>query len=196
MMQAALAVYVAVLSLLAGTCLLALARRIARRWIRPPALPPHYLRLGRVAPDQSCPCGARGLTYASCCRPADVARLTEDVREYLWQRWAHRSFAGRRSSRSMQHRLEDYPIPPVTLPDWVYRPDRHTFPIEERKLRRWNPQIAALRTAARHATEKADRQTSEPASARRSPPDEVRREQAASEDHAEPKRLPPDPGPQ
>lgn len=193
-MQGALAVYVTALSLLAGGCLVALTWRIVRRWIRPPPLPPHYLRLGRVAPDEPCPCGGEGRPYAVCCRPADVERLTEEVREFLWQRWSHRSFAGRRSSRSMQHRLEDYPIPPVTLPDWVYRPDRHTFPIEERRLRRWNPQVAAQRTAARHAAQQPARQLPEPASTPPSPQDEARREQAGSADHAEPERLPPDLG--
>lgn len=107
-----------------------------------PPLKLGYERLGRTAPGDPCPCPSAGATkrpYAECCRAKDVAELEEDVRRYLWKHWSHHSYAGRRRSRSMKHRLEDHPLPNVVLPDWVTSPKRFTFPIDEPTLRGWSP---------------------------------------------------------
>lgn len=53
----------------------------------------------------------------------------------------------------MQTRLEEYPIPPLVLPSWVTHPGRYRFPIEEKRLRRWNPLRAQRRKAPRFEPE-------------------------------------------
>jgi len=112
------------------------------------SLVPCYERLGRTAPGDPCPCASARATkrpYAACCRAKDVAELEEEVRRFLWKHWSHHSYAGRRRSRSMKHRLEDHPLPNVVLPDWVTSPERFTFPIDERTLRDWSPIAPARR---------------------------------------------------
>lgn len=133
---------------------LLLAWLIRRASTRKEPLKPHYLRLGRTAPSDACPCGRSDPSlrcYGDCCRPADVQVLTEDVQAFLWKHWSHHSFAGRRRSRAMKHRLEDFPLPPLSLPEWVERPEKFTFPISEEELRRWNPLSA--RAAERRAAD-------------------------------------------
>jgi hypothetical protein len=102
------------------------------------SLRPHYRRLGETAPADQCPCG-KAMTYHECCRLQDIASLREDVRSFLVQKWSHRSFAGRRSSRRLNDRLESYPLPRVVLPDWVSCPEKYSFPVSEAMLRAWNP---------------------------------------------------------
>ena len=121
-----------------------LVRRLGARLPAGGAFRPSFERLGRHAPEADCPCGRTGaegdqLVYGACCRPRDVESLQKDVQEYLFRVWCRRSYAGRRSSRSMQQRLADYPMPPVVLPPWVREPERFQFPIEEDNLRAWNP---------------------------------------------------------
>src|SRR5512140_1482337 len=121
------------LLLLGGLLLIIFFVWVARRpFSAPPPLKDYYLRLGQTAPDDACPCGRGGSArrpYRDCCRPRDVHDLSEEVRKFLWKHWSHRSFAGRRRSRSMQTRLEDFPLPRIILPDWVEVPEKHTFPI-------------------------------------------------------------------
>jgi hypothetical protein len=137
---------VLVLLLLVGVLLalvfLRLSAAARRRGLGSGSLKPHYQRLGRFAPGEPCPCGAKDASersYAECCRPRDVAALEEDVRAFLWKYWSHHSYAGRRRSSSMRHRLEDHPLPQVVLPDWVISPEKFTFPIDEQTLRNWSP---------------------------------------------------------
>ena len=137
-------ILLALLLVLGGLLLVILFLWLTRRACgrNQPPLQPHYLRLGRSAPDDACPCGRAGAAprpYRECCRRADVNALAEEVREFLWKHWSHRSFAGRRRSRSMINRLEDFPLPPFVLPDWVERPEKFTFPISEEELRAWSP---------------------------------------------------------
>ena len=109
---------------------------------RPPRLKEYYQRLGQTSPDEPCPCGRGGSTprpYRDCCRPRDVQDLSEEVRKFLWKYCSHHSFAGRRRSRSMQTRLEDFPLPRLVLPDWVEAPEKHTFPISREALYSWTP---------------------------------------------------------
>lgn len=134
----AAALALAVLAALA-LCGLLLVALVSRR--RP--LKPHYLRLAQHSPQTACPCGCPA-AYQDCCRPRDVEALQESVRGYLIQRWSHRSFAGRRHSRPLRDRLETYPLPQIVLPDWVTRPERHSFPIAETALRSWDPWRANL----------------------------------------------------
>lgn len=109
---------------------------------------PSYGRLGRHAPASACPCGAKaadgsGRSYSDCCRPADVQELERQVREFIFKDWCRRSYAGRRSTRNIQQRLEDYPMPPVVLPDWVSHPERFEFPVDQDRMQSWNPIRAA-----------------------------------------------------
>lgn len=106
---------------------------------------PCYERLGHFGPDAPCPCGSQvdgaAKRYSDCCRGKDVTTLEQEIREHLMQRWMHRSYAGRRWSRPMAQRLEDYPIPEtVILPRWVRKPEEFEFPITEKLLRKWRPQ--------------------------------------------------------
>ncbi|MFH1419218.1 MAG: hypothetical protein ABII12_13150 [Planctomycetota bacterium] len=41
--------------------------------------------------------------------------------------------------RTLEQRLEDYPVPEVVLPEWVTHPEDHVFPISEQLLRTWRP---------------------------------------------------------
>jgi hypothetical protein len=106
------------------------------RWRRP--LAPFYRRLGEAAPESPCPCG-RPMKYGECCRAGDVQRLGEEVQSFLIQRWSHRTFAGRRWSRPLRDRLENYPLPRPALPEWVTQPEKFSFPISEELLRTWDP---------------------------------------------------------
>lgn len=103
---------------------------------------PHFLRLGQFAPADKCYCEAgqsSGRTYQDCCRSKDIEKLEADVRSYNWHEWTKKSYAGRRWTRSMQDRLEEYPLPPVILPEWVTSPEKHTFPVADEMLRTWRP---------------------------------------------------------
>jgi hypothetical protein len=104
-------------------------------------LRPHYRRLGETAPADQCPCG-RAVTYRECCRSQDIAKLRDDVRSFLVQKWSHRSFAGRRSSRRFNDRVESYPLPQLVMPDWVASPEKYSFPVSEAMLRAWDPRSA------------------------------------------------------
>lgn len=59
--------------------------------------------------------------------------------DYAWRRWSRSSYGGRRSSRSMKARLEDYPIPTIQLPDWVTTPEKFAFPVSSKEVEGWNP---------------------------------------------------------
>ena len=105
-------------------------------------LQPFYHRLCEIAPATPCPCRrgrALNRAYAECCRPRDVDRLRSYAMDYAWRQWSHRSYGGRRRSRSMTTRLEDYPMPAVQLPVWVTNPDDYTFPIPQAEVRAWSP---------------------------------------------------------
>lgn len=116
---------------------------LLRRWSpRAVALQPYYHRLCEIAPASPCPC-RRGRkanrAYADCCRPRDVERLTSYATDYAWRKWSHRSYGGRRRSRSMGDRMAEYPLRPVELPDWVIAPNDFAFPIAQADVQAWNP---------------------------------------------------------
>ena len=137
------AIFIGALLLAIGVVLVAvILSRIAKRASRPQSLKPHFLRLGRVAPDAPCPCKqdeSSDRPYEQCCRPTDIEKLERDVKEYLWRRWSKRSYGGRRRMRTLEQRLDDFPMPEVALPNWGTRPEDHVFPIDERRLRAWRP---------------------------------------------------------
>lgn len=117
---------------------------LGKRASRPRPLKPHFLRLGQVAPGDACPCGLDELpkrSYSECCRPKDVRTLEREVREYLWRRWAKRSYGGRRRIRTLAQRIEDHPMPEVVLPVWVTHPEGHVFPLGDEVLRAWRPDL-------------------------------------------------------
>jgi hypothetical protein len=101
-------------------------------------LKPYFKRLGQVAPAHPCPCKKPAGPYERCCRPGDVEKIEQDVRDYIFSHWMRRS-GGRSKARPMQARLEDFPMSKVTLPDWVTSPSDYSFPIEETILREWTP---------------------------------------------------------
>jgi len=116
--------------------------RLGQRASRPRPLKSYFLRLGRVAPGDVCPCkqdASSKRSYGQCCRPKDIEKLERDVREFLWRRWAKRSYGGRRRMRTLEQRLEDHPMPEVILPEWVTHPEDHVFPVSEQLLRTWSP---------------------------------------------------------
>lgn len=114
-----------------------LLRRLSPKAV---GLQPFYLRLCEIAPSSPCPCDrAANRAYADCCRPRDVESLKAYAMDYAWRQWSHRSYGGRRRSRSMTSRLEDYPIPPVQLPEWITAPDKYAFPISAEEVLRWSP---------------------------------------------------------
>jgi hypothetical protein len=129
--------------LVAGFLAVLLLARLHRASLPVPGkqtvLAAHYLRLGRFAPQAACACGSPK-TYGECCRTEDIRLLTDDVIDYLWKPWAQKSYAGRRRSSSLRHRLEDHALPKVQLPEWVEKPARFTFPIEDSVLRDWRPE--------------------------------------------------------
>lgn len=133
----------AALALLAIGAFVGITAIVSKLVSRKRPLKPHYVRLSRQAPQSPCPCG-RPAAYRDCCRPRDVDALQDSVRSFLIQRWSHRSFAGRRHSRPLRDRLETYPLPRIVLPDWVNRPERHSFPIDESAVRSWSPWTANL----------------------------------------------------
>lgn len=125
-----------------GVAFAVVAERLGRKLLsRPGKLKAHFRRLGQVAPHFPCPCARSGKGYGECCREGDVSRLERDVRDFIFTDWMHRS-GGRRRARSMQMRLEDFPIPEVVLPGWVTDPESFTFPIDEQELRSWSPLAA------------------------------------------------------
>lgn len=122
-----------------------IVRMLARRLPEGAPLNAAYARLGRTAPGDPCPCSGGtengAPAYQDCCRARDVAELEDLVREFLFRRWSHKSYAGRRWSRPMKDRLQDYPLPgQVILPRWVRKPEDFEFPISEKLLRKWRPQ--------------------------------------------------------
>ena len=131
-----------VLVVLGGLLMAILGERIGRKLIRrPPKLKPFYLRLSRTAPQDPCPCGQAGSserTYEECCRPGDVENLEQEVKQFIWTDWMKRS-GGRSRARSMRLRLQDFPTPEFSLPEWVTHPEEHTFPIDDEKIRAWTP---------------------------------------------------------
>lgn len=131
-------------AVLLGLILLVVWSRARRRV---PELSAHYARLGRYGPHDNCPCKDKTppATYQKCCRPRDIEKLIDDVRAYQLRHWGDRSFAGRRATRSMSVRMDQFPLPQVNLPPWVVRPERFQFPIDDAVLRSWTP----LQTVAR-----------------------------------------------
>lgn len=137
------AIVLGALLFVAGVLLLVLILNlIERRAAKPRPLKPHFLRLGQIAPDDACPCKqgkASSRTYAQCCRPGDIKKLERDIREFLWRRWARRSYGGRRRMKTLRQRLEEFPVPDVVFPAWVTHPEDHVFPVSETLLRAWRP---------------------------------------------------------
>ncbi|RIK67032.1 MAG: hypothetical protein DCC65_07365 [Planctomycetota bacterium] len=130
--------FIAIVACVVVWVLLATATRV--RACKPMYTPykDYFLRLGRCAPHSPCPCGS-GRNYGPCCRPRDVTALRAALIDLHWRRWSHRSYAGRRRSASMGHRLEDHRLPRIVMPDWVESPDRFEFPVSEDTVRSWNP---------------------------------------------------------
>ncbi len=139
----AFAIFLGAMLLAVGVVLVVLIlRRLGKRVSQPRSLKPHFLRLGRVAPGDVCPCKqdeSSSRSYEQCCRPTDIEKLRREVQEYVWRRWSKRSYGGRRRMRTLEQRLHDYPMPDVVLPKWVAHPEAHTFPIDEQQLRAWSP---------------------------------------------------------
>lgn len=141
------------LVLIVSLCAVGLLLRLFRRaQTAGPSMSAHYVRLGQLAPGDRCYCGRDG-SYGSCCRARDVESLRAEVISYLLQRWGRRSYLGRRQNYSMRSRLQDHPLPPVCLPEWVSEPCRFTFPIADDVLRAWRPNS---KTAAQALEESPD----------------------------------------
>jgi len=118
----------------------------ARLRDRDRGLKTYFRRLGELSPESPCPCALSGQRYSDCCRPRDVERLEADVRNYLFTHWMRRS-GGRARSRSMKTRIEDFPLPQVTLPPWVASPQDYHFPVDQETLRNWSPHRPETDTA-------------------------------------------------
>lgn len=141
-MQGFAAALIALLSLAGVAILVLILHWIGVRASKQRPLKPYFLRLGRIAPSDVCPCPqgrSSELTYHECCRPKDVEKLDRDLKEYLWRRWAKRSYGGRRRMKTLSQRLEEFPVPEVTYPEWVVHPEHHAFPISDTLLRAWSP---------------------------------------------------------
>jgi len=127
----------------AGVVFAIVVMRAGRRMAAPRSpLKPHFRRLGEIAPLHPCPCRTPGGSYDQCCRPRDVKQVEQDVHEFIFKDWMRRS-GGRSRARPMQARLDDFPMPDVTLPPWVTTPEAFSFPIDDTELRAWTPIKAA-----------------------------------------------------
>jgi hypothetical protein len=133
---------VVILVILVVVALAVVGERVGRKLIKKTGrLQPFFERLSQVAPQAPCPCGKSrtGLgTYQECCRPRDVEDLEQYTREFVWTNWMKRS-SGRRRAGAMRHRMQDYPMAEVVLPEWVTEPEKFTFPIDEETVRAWTP---------------------------------------------------------
>jgi len=130
------------LVLLSGVFFAILGHRFGRWFVRkPPELKEFYYRLAQHSPEDPCPCDQAlsvGKTYQACCRSGDLEDMEQEVRRVIWTDWMRRS-SGRKRTRSMKLRMEDFPMSEFSLPEWVTHPEEHSFPIEEERIRVWTP---------------------------------------------------------
>jgi len=132
---------IVILVVAAGVLLAVIGERVGRKLVkRPGRLRPFFERLSRVGPQDACPCGKANpaRTYQDCCRARDVEHLEQYTKQFIWTNWMRRS-SGRRRAGSMRHRMHDYPMAEVVLPEWVTTPEKYTFPIDEEIVCAWTP---------------------------------------------------------